>query len=465
MGTRAAPPTPATPPTSTGSRTTLVLGVLALARVRHPGPAGVRRQPRRRQPGRRRPHHLRPRAVGDRRLPRLLRHHPRLGACTSGRSRSGGTWWPTPAAEIAALFTALTLRHRHALGPAHLGRLLGLGRPPHLHRHADAAAARLPRRAAPPGRLPGAGQAGLDHRPAARPQRHHRATESVEWWRTAAPGPPPSASTPKIDGLMLFTLFFGFVVIGVFFAWLLIHRFRVAWLEEQVADQGLDAAIAERRAEGGTEAGRRRSHPTSRPGRPRRDRHLALRHRRLADRARRRSPPTPPSPSSAAARSPSRSRRSAVDGADPPHRARRRRRRRRPPAPATAPSPPPPAGPRKGRLPAIAAASWSWCSASASCWSRPSAAPRPSTTTSTRPSPSATTLGDKRFRLQGTVVAGTIDRTADGRDVHRHLQRRRGPRRSTSATRPSCSRPTIPVVLEGRLDAAAPTPSTPTACS
>ena len=49
---------------------------------------------------------------------------------------------------------------------------------------------------------------------------------------------------------MLFTLFFGFVVIGVFFAWLLIHRFRVAWLEEQVADQGLDAAIAERRAEG-----------------------------------------------------------------------------------------------------------------------------------------------------------------------------------------------------------------------
>jgi heme exporter protein C len=77
--------------------------------------------------------------------------------------------------------------------------------------------------------------------------------ESVNWWRTLHQTATIGLDT-KMDGIMLFTLFFGFVVIGVFFAWLLIHRFRVAWLEEQVADQGLDAAIAERRAEGAAEA-------------------------------------------------------------------------------------------------------------------------------------------------------------------------------------------------------------------
>ena len=34
------------------------------------------------------------------------------------------------------------------------------------------------------------------------------------------------------------------------FAWLLVHRFRVAYLTERAADVGLDDAIAERRAEG-----------------------------------------------------------------------------------------------------------------------------------------------------------------------------------------------------------------------
>jgi len=73
--------------------------------------------------------------------------------------------------------------------------------------------------------------------------------ESVNWWRTLHQTATIGLDT-KMDGLMLFTLFVGFVVVGVFFTWLLIHRFRVAWLEEQVADQGLDVAIAERRAEG-----------------------------------------------------------------------------------------------------------------------------------------------------------------------------------------------------------------------
>jgi hypothetical protein len=33
------------------------------------------------------------------------------------------------------------------------------------------------------------------------------------------------------------------------FAWLLLHRFRVAWLEDEVETKGLDLAITERRAE------------------------------------------------------------------------------------------------------------------------------------------------------------------------------------------------------------------------
>ena len=53
----------------------------------------------------------------------------------------------------------------------------------------------------------------------------------------------------KIEGLQLFTLFLGLVAFGVITAWLLIHRFRLPWLEDQAEDACLDAAIAERRAE------------------------------------------------------------------------------------------------------------------------------------------------------------------------------------------------------------------------
>lgn len=75
--------------------------------------------------------------------------------------------------------------------------------------------------------------------------------QSVEWWRTLHQEASLFADGPgaTIEGLMLFALFVGFVTFGLIFAWLLIHRFRVAWLEEQVAGQGLSAAIAERRAE------------------------------------------------------------------------------------------------------------------------------------------------------------------------------------------------------------------------
>lgn len=76
--------------------------------------------------------------------------------------------------------------------------------------------------------------------------------QSVQWWRTLHQPPTLFADGvgAKIEGLMLFSLFVGFIAIGLVFAWLLIHRFRLAWLEDQLDEAGLDVAIAERRAEG-----------------------------------------------------------------------------------------------------------------------------------------------------------------------------------------------------------------------
>jgi len=44
-------------------------------------------------------------------------------------------------------------------------------------------------------------------------------------------------------------LMFSVLVSTVLFAWMLVHRFRVAWLEEQLEQRGLDTALADRRAE------------------------------------------------------------------------------------------------------------------------------------------------------------------------------------------------------------------------
>ena len=65
----------------------------------------------------------------------------------------------------------------------------------------------------------------------------------------AAPEGNRAVGDTDLDGLMLFTLMLSVVVSTVLFAWMLVHRFRVAWLEEQVERRGLDAALADRRAE------------------------------------------------------------------------------------------------------------------------------------------------------------------------------------------------------------------------
>ena len=54
----------------------------------------------------------------------------------------------------------------------------------------------------------------------------------------------------KIDGLMLFSLMVGLVAFTLLYAWLVIHRQRVMYLEDRFEDVDLDDALAARRAEG-----------------------------------------------------------------------------------------------------------------------------------------------------------------------------------------------------------------------
>jgi heme exporter protein C len=80
--------------------------------------------------------------------------------------------------------------------------------------------------------------------------------QSVEWWRTLhqkATLQPVGGGT-KIEGLMLFALFIGFVVLTLVWVWLLIHRFRLAWLERKVEELELVDALDERRGEAGVAA-------------------------------------------------------------------------------------------------------------------------------------------------------------------------------------------------------------------
>jgi len=77
---------------------------------------------------------------------------------------------------------------------------------------------------------------------------------SVDWWRSLHQTATITRLDPTIEGTMLFTLVLGIAVFGLVFAWLLVHRFRVGWLEERIDHSGLDEALVERRAEAGVGA-------------------------------------------------------------------------------------------------------------------------------------------------------------------------------------------------------------------
>jgi heme exporter protein C len=84
---------------------------------------------------------------------------------------------------------------------------------------------------------------------------------SVDWWRSLHQPATITRLHPTIEGNMLVALMVGMLAGGLVFAWLLIHRFRVAWLEQQVERHDLDAAVAARRAEGGVVATDREAQP------------------------------------------------------------------------------------------------------------------------------------------------------------------------------------------------------------
>ena len=77
--------------------------------------------------------------------------------------------------------------------------------------------------------------------------------QSVEWWRTlhqpASLLDRQRLFDPQIKGTMALALFVGVLAFTLLYAWLLIHRFRLARLEELAEERQLVDALAERRAE------------------------------------------------------------------------------------------------------------------------------------------------------------------------------------------------------------------------
>jgi len=75
--------------------------------------------------------------------------------------------------------------------------------------------------------------------------------KAVDWWRGLHQEKTIFGTVdPEMQGTQLFTAYLGLTVFLLLFAWLVIHRFRLAWLTERAEERSLDDAIAARRAEG-----------------------------------------------------------------------------------------------------------------------------------------------------------------------------------------------------------------------
>jgi heme exporter protein C len=75
---------------------------------------------------------------------------------------------------------------------------------------------------------------------------------SVEWWFDRTLHQKSSLTDGNLEDLTLFTLLLGVVVWSLFYVWVMIHRFRVGWLERELRFGDLDLALAQRRAEAHT---------------------------------------------------------------------------------------------------------------------------------------------------------------------------------------------------------------------
>jgi heme exporter protein C len=73
---------------------------------------------------------------------------------------------------------------------------------------------------------------------------------AVEWWRTLHQGRSLDL-TPEdtLDGSFLGAMALGFLAMTLVYAWMLVHRVRIARMEEALEETALAVAIEERRAE------------------------------------------------------------------------------------------------------------------------------------------------------------------------------------------------------------------------
>ena len=78
---------------------------------------------------------------------------------------------------------------------------------------------------------------------------------ATDWWRTLHQRETLDPfRQPHIHGSQLATMLLSFLAFGLVYAWLLIHRFRLEQLEERMETEGLEHALAARRAEGAVTA-------------------------------------------------------------------------------------------------------------------------------------------------------------------------------------------------------------------
>ena len=163
-----------------------------------------------------------------------------LPSVGSGRRGLGGDRGALPLHHLA---------HWFAVGQGHLGCVLDLGCPTHHHRPAVGAVPWLPRaeehRRRPEVRAKRAAIAGL-----VAAADIPIVNQAINWWRTLHQGRTFRVlGEATIDGLMLFSLFVSMVAFALLYVWLMIHRLRVAQMEDILEAKGLEVAIAERMAE------------------------------------------------------------------------------------------------------------------------------------------------------------------------------------------------------------------------
>jgi heme exporter protein C len=72
---------------------------------------------------------------------------------------------------------------------------------------------------------------------------------AVDWWRSLHQDSSLEKASHALDPSFLAAMGVGFLAFTLLYAWLLVHRFRMEQLEERLDNEGLEMALAERRAE------------------------------------------------------------------------------------------------------------------------------------------------------------------------------------------------------------------------